>query len=152
MALPVGIGCLLACVPLGCSAQCWEPWKFAVRGDCYCHCYCLCCYLRADHIQFLRALMRREDAGVLYGVVGWLGAGSRVGAEEEEEGRRSSYGWLPGTEAALDFQGQTLGTGERNGARGTDTFVWMDTRMDAKGRFPDVPGDRSQGVLRVGIS
>lgn len=48
----------------------------------------------------------------------------------------------------LDFQGQTLGSGERNGARGTDTLAWMDTRRDMKGHFLDVPGDRSQGVLR----
>lgn len=100
--------------------------------------------------------MRREDAGALYGVMGWRGAGSRFRAEKEERGRQSTYGRLPGTNAALGFQGQTLGSGEcigeRNGVPGTDTFVWMDTRMDTKGRFLDVPGDRSQGVLRVGIS
>lgn len=78
------------------------------------------------------------------------------GGAEEEGGRWSTYDRLPGIDAALVFQGQTLGggecIGERNGVRGTDTFVWMDTRMDMKGHFLDVPGDRSQGVLRVGIS
>lgn len=74
------------------------------------------------------------------------------GRGREAGGRRSTYGRLPGTDAALGFWGQTLGSDERNGAWGTDTFVWMDTRMDMKGRFLDVPGDRSQGVLRVGIS
>lgn len=47
--------------------------------------------------------MRREDAGVLYGVVEWLGAGSPVGAEKEEGRRRSTYGWLPGF-PGIDFR------------------------------------------------
>lgn len=76
--------------------------------------------------------------------------------EKEERGRWGTYGRFPGTDAALGFQGQNLGggecIGERNGVRETDIFVWMDTRMDKNGCLLNVPGDRSQGVLRVGIS
>lgn len=133
MALPVGIGCLLACVPLGCSAQCWEPCKFAVRGDCYCHCYCLCCYLRAGRMRFRSHLIfmcfdeERRCRGALWcGGMAWCWESG--GAEKEEGGRQSTYGRLPGTDVTLGFQGPTLGSGEcigeRNGVRGMDTFVW----------------------------